>query len=73
MSMDALYFVLSIVGIGLVMRWLIANDRISPDKPTSGLLAMDNEATSHKQQSRDRRLGLPSDPGAHTARIHKRI
>jgi len=32
--MDALYFLCSIIGIGVVMRWLIINDKVAPEKPS---------------------------------------
>jgi hypothetical protein len=38
--MDGLFFALSIVGVGLVMWWVVQNDRVRPDKPTTGLFAM---------------------------------
>ncbi len=38
--MDGLYFLLSVIGIGLIMWWTLQNDRVPPDKPTAGLFAM---------------------------------
>ena len=38
--MDGLFFLFSIIGIGMVMRWLVQNDRVAPDKPTTGWFAM---------------------------------
>jgi hypothetical protein len=38
--MDGLYFLLSVIGIGLIMWWTLQNDRVPPDKPTTGLFAM---------------------------------
>jgi hypothetical protein len=38
--MDGLYFLLSIVAVGIVMWWVWQNDRVPPDQPTRGLLAM---------------------------------
>jgi hypothetical protein len=38
--MDGVFFLMSIVGVGLVMWWVLQNDKASPDKPTKGLFAM---------------------------------
>jgi hypothetical protein len=38
--MDGLYFLLSVVGIGLIMWWALQNDRVAPDQPTRGLFAL---------------------------------
>ena len=68
--MDGLFFLLSIVGIGLVMRWLIVNDRVGPDQPTSGLFAMSDESTQRKTKPRDQRRLPPADlaPPSESAR-----
>lgn len=38
--MDGLFFLMSIVGIGLVLWWMVQNDKTAVDKPTKGLFAM---------------------------------
>lgn len=38
--MDGLFFLSSIVAIGVVMWWVWQNDRVPPDRPTRGLFAM---------------------------------
>ena len=38
--MDGLFFLLSIIGTGLVMLWMIRNDKIPPDGATTGLFAL---------------------------------
>lgn len=38
--MDGLFFLSSILGIGLVMWWVLQNDDVPPGGPTSGLFAM---------------------------------
>lgn len=38
--MDGLLFLLSLVGIGLVMWWVIQNDSAGPGDPTTGIFAM---------------------------------
>jgi hypothetical protein len=38
--MDGLFFLMSVVGIGVVMWWVFQNDGVPPDKPTKGLFAM---------------------------------
>lgn len=38
--MDGLFYLSSIVGIGMVMWWVLQNDQVPPDRPTGGLFAM---------------------------------
>ncbi len=61
--MDALLFVLSIAGIGLVMWWLALNDQVGPDKPTRGLLAM-TEGNAPPKRRRRGALELPAETAA---------
>ena len=43
--MSGILYGLSIVAIFVIIRWVITNDHIAPDKPTKGLLAMnDNQS-----------------------------
>ena len=44
--MSGIYYILSIIAIFLIIRWVIRNDRISPDSPTKGLLAMKDHKPS---------------------------
>lgn len=38
--MDGLFFLMSVVGVGVVMWWVLQNDAVPPDRPTTGLFAM---------------------------------
>jgi hypothetical protein len=38
--MDGLFFLMSVVGIGVVMWWVFQNDALPPDKTPGGLFAM---------------------------------
>jgi hypothetical protein len=38
--MDGLFYLMSVVGIGVAMWWVLQNDAVPPDKPTKGLFAM---------------------------------
>jgi|HubBroStandDraft_5_1064220.scaffolds.fasta_scaffold679640_2 hypothetical protein len=38
--MDGLFYLMSVVGVGIVMWWVMQNDRVPPDKPTVGMFAM---------------------------------
>jgi hypothetical protein len=38
--MDGLFFLMSVVGVGVVMWWVFQNDQVPPDKPPTGLFAM---------------------------------
>jgi hypothetical protein len=37
---DGLFYLISIVAVGLVMWWVVQNDKVPPNRPTSGLFAM---------------------------------
>ena len=51
--MSGIYYGLSIVAIFVIIRWVISNDRIGPDKPTKGLLAMkDNQSSGERKRHR---------------------
>ena len=42
--MEGLFYLMSVIGAGLVMWWVIQNDSVGADEPTTGLLAMrDNQ------------------------------
>jgi hypothetical protein len=38
--MDGFFYLMSVVGVGCVMWWVLQNDRVPPDRPTVGLFAM---------------------------------
>jgi len=38
--MDGLFFLMSVVGVGVAMWWVLQNDAVPPDKPTQGLFSM---------------------------------
>jgi hypothetical protein len=38
--MDGLFYLMSVVGVGCVMWWVMQNDEVRPDRPTKGLFAM---------------------------------
>ena len=38
--MDGLFYLMSVVGIGIVMWWVMQNDGVPPDQPTKGIFAM---------------------------------
>jgi p-aminobenzoyl-glutamate transporter AbgT len=37
---SGIYYALSIVAVFVVIRWFITNDKVAPNEPTQGLLAM---------------------------------
>ena len=62
--MDGVYFVLSIIAIGLVMRWLIMNEAVAADKPTKGLFAMRDTVTGKPSKSKIQPMIItPDSPG----------
>ncbi len=67
--MDGLFFLMSIVGVGVVMWWTLENDRVDPDKPTKGWFAMSRDGGVRQHASRAWRAAsdrMPSrKPGAH--------
>jgi hypothetical protein len=50
--MDGLFFLMSIAGAGMVMCWAVRNDRVRPDKPTTGFFAMPVRALVRVKRSR---------------------
>lgn len=38
--MDGLFYLMSVVGVGVVMWWVMQNDHVPPNRPTTGLFAM---------------------------------
>jgi hypothetical protein len=51
--MDGLFFLMSVIGIALVMVWMARNDRVAPDKPTKGLFAMPSRTSATTKRSRN--------------------
>jgi hypothetical protein len=47
--MSGIYYVLSIVGVFIVIRWVIRNDRVDPDGATEGLLGLKNHESSRER------------------------
>lgn len=47
--MEGIFFLLSVIGVGVIMWWVIQNDRAGPTEPTHGLLAMDSNGASINQ------------------------
>jgi hypothetical protein len=48
-DMDGVFFLLSVIAIGLIMHWVVQNDKAGPSEPTRGLLAMDDEPAGTDQ------------------------
>jgi hypothetical protein len=61
--MDGLYFLLSIVGVGLVMWWTQDNDKVPPDQPTRGWFAMSRDGGIRARVSRAWRPAVERPPG----------
>jgi len=38
--MSGVYFLLAIIGVGIIIVWYIQNDNVPPGQPTRGLLRM---------------------------------
>lgn len=61
--LTGLYYLAAIIGLGFIVRWFLANDRLPPDQPTTGLLRMerseqpkeDADPASQKPHARRRR------------------
>ena len=43
---QGIYYLLTIVALGLVMHWYIRNDGVGPGERTTGLLSMDPPAAN---------------------------
>jgi hypothetical protein len=48
--MTSVYYFLSLVAIFVIIFWFVANDRVPPDRPTKGLLAMKLEANATESE-----------------------
>ena len=57
--MEGIFFLLSVIGVGLIMWWVIQNDKVGPTEPTTGLLAMDDTETVSKEEPVPRAGRLP--------------
>jgi hypothetical protein len=49
---QGLYYLLTLIVVGLVIRWYAQNDRLAPGEPTKGILRMARQATAKKKRSR---------------------
>lgn len=63
--MDGLFFLMSIIGVGLAMGWTVQNDRLRPDQPTAGFFAM--RVRGLARAKKPSRLMPPEDPPAATS------
>jgi len=50
--MDGLLFLATIIAVGLVMHWVVLNDRAGPRDATSGLFAIRAPGTPEKRRRR---------------------
>ncbi len=57
--MSGIYYALSIAAIFVVIRWFIANDKIGPDEPTKGLLAMRRTGTANETSRKTPQQSIP--------------
>ena len=57
--MDGLFFIMSIVAMGLMMHWLVSNDNVPPDKPTHGLFSMKEVLFGAKRKLRAKNQPFP--------------
>jgi hypothetical protein len=62
--MDGLFFLMSIVGVGLLMWWVHENDKVDPDKPTRGWFAMSRDGGIRQRTSRAWRAAGERMPGS---------
>ncbi len=53
--MEGFIFLLSIIGIGIVILWAKCNDKVPPDGETTGLLAMGTPRHEQKPNPSPRR------------------
>jgi len=58
--MDGLFFLMSVAGVGCVMWWVLQNDRVRPDRPTTGLFAL--WPGSHLRKGRGPGGPFPAEP-----------
>jgi hypothetical protein len=65
LPMDGLFYLLSILGVGCIMWWVLQNDRVRPDRPTTGLFAMRPGSELLKRRSlRGGQAAAPPPPAA---------
>ena len=65
--MLGVYYLLSFVGLGIIIMWAINNDRLKPGEPTRGLLRMERDTPGKPAPKRQPsgvsvRRDLPSAP-----------
>lgn len=54
--MQGLYFLLSLIGFGVIALWYVRNDGLAPGEPSKGLLRMQNApAAENNEKERSRR------------------
>jgi len=63
--MQGIYYVLSIVGVFIVLWWYVRNDKVKDSEPTTGLLAMKNSDSQPSPAKRNRRNAVSdkTNPG----------
>lgn len=49
--MEGVFFLLSVIAVGLIMWWVIQNDKVGPTEATHGLLAMDDAPADEKAKA----------------------
>jgi len=47
--MEGVFFLLSVIAVGLIMWWVIQNDKVGPTEATHGLLAMGDPVPEQQQ------------------------
>ena len=58
--MEAVFFLLSMLGAGLIMWWVIENDGVGPTEPTRGLLAMPGDLGENQSADKATKPALPA-------------
>jgi hypothetical protein len=54
--MQGIYFLLSLIGFGVIVFWYVQNDGLAPGEPTKGLLRMrDAPPAEADEKEKDRR------------------
>ncbi len=48
---QGLYYLLTIIALGVVMRWYIRNDGVGPGERTTGILSMDRPPPGETKRS----------------------
>ncbi len=53
---QGIYYLLTLIAIGVVIRWFIQNDRIKPGERTTGILSMDRAANKAEKAEKNSRF-----------------